>query len=291
MIQADYHLHSAFSDDSLEPMENQVKRAIELGLTEICFTEHVDYGVKRDWDDPRGVEWGAADPNTTSGDGLKLPISNCDYPRYFSRLEEMRQRYGSRITIRSGLEFGVQSITIPPFEQLFARYQDQLDFVLLSMHQVDNRQLWNQEFQTGLSRKEYNDRYYQEIYKVQQRFSHYNVLAHLDLIDRYDPNGHYPYEDERERIDEILKLAIAQGKGLELNTSSWHYGLPDTQPARAILTRYRQLGGRILTVGSDAHSTAWVASHFREAGDILKNELGFTEYCTFVHGEPQFHPL
>ena len=46
---ADYHVHTEFSDDSREPMEEQVKKAISLGLTELCFTDHVDYGIKKDW--------------------------------------------------------------------------------------------------------------------------------------------------------------------------------------------------------------------------------------------------
>ena len=46
---ADYHVHTEFSDDSQELMEEQVKKAISLGLTELCFTDHVDYGIKKDW--------------------------------------------------------------------------------------------------------------------------------------------------------------------------------------------------------------------------------------------------
>ena len=52
---ADYHLHCEYSDDSNEPMENQIQKAITLGLDEMCFTDHVDYGIKRDWDDPEGI--------------------------------------------------------------------------------------------------------------------------------------------------------------------------------------------------------------------------------------------
>ena len=50
-MRTDYHLHCEFSDDSRETMDSQIKRAIELGLDEICFTDHVDYGIKKDWDE------------------------------------------------------------------------------------------------------------------------------------------------------------------------------------------------------------------------------------------------
>ena len=52
---ADYHIHTEFSDDSDYPMEETVKDAVRMGLEEICFTDHVDYGIKRDIDDPRGI--------------------------------------------------------------------------------------------------------------------------------------------------------------------------------------------------------------------------------------------
>ncbi len=286
---ADYHLHCEFSDDSLEPMENQIERGIELGLAEMCFTDHVDYGIKRDWDDPRGIVWREPDPMNTGSKGD--PCANVDYPKYFAKLDEMQKKYKDKITIKKGLEFGIQTITIDDFEKLYAKYEDQLDFTLLSMHQVDNKEFWNQKFQKGRSQKEYNDLYYQEIYKVMQQFKNYSVLAHLDLLARYDPAGVYPFEKEEDIIAAILKLAILDGKGIELNTSSWHYGLKDTQPCRKILKLYKDLGGTILTIGSDAHSTKYLADHMQEAHDILKNEIGFETFNTFDHTKPIFHEL
>ena len=285
---ADYHIHSEFSDDSREPMENQVRRAIELGLEEICFTEHVDYGIKKDWDDGN-IEWRGGDGVNYSDDG-KEPLANADYPAYFDKLRRMKEEFGGRIRIRQGLEFGIQTITIPQYERLWERYKDELDFVLLSMHQVDNKEFWNQEFQRGRTQKEYNEAYYQEILDVMRQFKHYSVLAHLDLIVRYDKNGAYPFREVRELIAEILTQAIADGKGIEVNTSSWHYGLADTQPSRDILRLYRDLGGRIITIGSDGHTTRYLGDHIKEAQKILR-ETGFTQICTFEHMVPVFHEI
>ena len=94
----------------------------------------------------------------------------------------------------------------------------------------------------------------------------------------------------RDLIAEILKLAIADGKGIELNTSSWHYGLKDTTPSKEILKLYRDLGGRIITVGSDGHTTKYLGDHIPDGYRILK-ETGYKEICTFEHMEPVFHPL
>lgn len=285
---ADYHIHTEFSDDSREPMENQIERAIELGLEEICFTDHVDYGIKKDWSEGN-IEWRGGD-GVNYDDSQKDPLANVNYPEYFGKIARMRETYKGRIRIRQGLEFGIQTITIPQYERLWSLYGRQLDFVLLSMHQVDNREFWNQDFQSGRTQKEYNEAYYQEILKVIQRFKHYSVLAHLDLIIRYDRNGAYPFREVRDIIAEILKTAIADGKGIEVNTSSWHYGLSDTQPSRDILRLYRDLGGKIITIGSDGHTTRYLGDHIKDAREILKG-LGFTQICTFDHMVPVFHEI
>lgn len=177
------------------------------------------------------------------------------------------------------------------YERLFAKYQDELDFVLFSMHQVDNKEFWTQDFQRGRSQKEYNEAYYEEIFKTMKAFKHYSVLAHLDLLVRYDKAGRCPFENVRDLVAEILKQAIADGKGIEVNTSSWHYGLSDTQPSRDILHLYKDLGGRIITVGSDAHQTSYLADHIKDAYAILRDEIGFTEIATFEHMQPIFHKL
>ncbi len=284
----DFHLHSAFSDDSREPMENIIRKAIELGLEEICFTDHVDYGIKKDWSE--------GDIEYRPGDGMFYeasadPVANVDYPAYFVKLDEMRRKYEGQIRIGRGLEFGIQTGTIDRYEKLFFEYEKQLDFVLLSMHQVDNKELWDQSFQKGQSQQEYNERYYREIYEVQKRFTSYSVLAHLDLIVRYDLEGIYPFEKVEPMVGEILKKAISDGKGIEINTSSWHYGLKDTMPSRRILKLYKDLGGKIITVGSDGHNTYWLGDHIDEAVSILRDEIGFTEICTFENMKPVFHEI
>ena len=286
---ADYHIHSEFSDDSRELMEKQIEKAIELGLDEICFTDHVDYGIKKDWDEG-DIEW-------RGGDGMnydiseKDPLANVNYPEYFGKLLRMKETYKGRISIKQGLEFGIQSITIKQFEDLFRKFEDKLDFILLSMHQINNLEFWTQDFQKGKTQKQYNEEYYKEILNVMKQFGHYSVLAHLDLIVRYDKNGIYPFEELKDIIAEILKLAIKDNKGIEVNTSSWHYGLKDTQPSMAILKLYKDLGGKIITVGSDAHSTKYLADHIKDAYSILKDEIGFEEICTFEHMSPSFYKL
>ena len=285
---ADYHIHSAFSDDSTESMDDQVKRAISLGMDEICFTDHVDYGIKKDWHDPEGIQF-----RITYGHGMRMeqPLANVDYPAYFEKIDLLREIYGEQVTIGKGLEFGMQLHTVPQYQALYERYADELDFVLFSVHQVQNLEFWTQDFQKGKSQKTYNDEYYHEIYNTMKLYKNYSVLAHLDLIVRYDLAGVYTFEKEKEIIAEILRLAIVDGKGIELNTSSWKYGLTDTQPSRAILQLYKDLGGEIITIGSDAHDRKQVGDHYAEAMKILRDEIGFKAICTYRHMKPVFWDL
>ncbi len=127
--------------------------------------------------------------------------------------------------------------TIPKFEALFKRYP--FDFIILSVHQVEDKEFWTQDFQKGRMQKEYNERYYGEMLSLVKNYKNYSVLGHMDLIKRYDKAGDYPFENIRPIAEEILKIVIADGKGIEINTSSHRYGLSDTMPSREILRSSR----------------------------------------------------
>lgn len=259
---ADYHLHSSFSDDSQTPMEDMVQQAISLGLDEICFTEHVDYGIKT--------------------------VVNCDYPSYLSKLSEMQHKYRGQIVIRAGIEFGVQLETIPQFTAAFQSFP--FDFVIYSCHQIDNKEFWRNEFQKGRTQEEYQTAYYTAIYQVMLQYKLYSVLGHLDVIKRYDPCGDYPDEKILPLAEKIMRQAIADEKGIEVNTSTLRYGMPGTFPSQRLLELYHELGGRIITIGSDAHDTAHMADMIPEVRSMLKR-IGFREICTFEQMKPVFHRL
>lgn len=259
---ADYHVHTYYSDDSECPMEEMIRKGIELGLNEIAFTEHVDYGVKTDL--------------------------NCSYDEYFRELETMKEKYKDQIIIRAGIEFGVQTETIAQFQKDYETYP--FDFVILSCHQVDNKEFWKYEYQEGKTQEEYQRDYYQAIYRVMKEYKNYSVLGHLDMIKRYDKCGDYPDEKVMEYVEPILKQVIADDKGIELNTSSFKYQLPDLMPSKAILKKYFELGGKILTIGSDTHETVHLADHIKEVKQVLK-EIGFEHFYTFEKMKKIKHEL
>lgn len=186
------------------------------------------------------------------------------------------------------MEFGVQAHTIPQFEALYKRYS--FDFIILSIHQVENKEFWTQEFQEGRTQQEYNERYYEEMLRVVQRYKNYSVLGHMDLLKRYDKAGIYPFEKVKALAAEILKTVIADGKGIEVNTSARRYGLADSMPSAELLRLYRDLGGSIITIGSDSHAPSQLEYFIRETKEHLIG-LGFRNFCTYEKMQPVFHTL
>ncbi len=273
----DYHTHTVFSDDSNYPMEECVKDAISLRIKEICFTDHVDYGVKYDLKDLKPEE-------------VEGKVLNVDFEKYFPEIERVKELYKGKISIKTGLEFGVQEQTIPQYEELFKKYP--FDFIIMSVHEIDNKELWNHSFQDGKTEAEYYSLYFENIYYLVQNFHNYSVLGHLDLLKRYDEkDGYNPFVENKEIITKILKYIIADGKGIELNTSTKKYHLDDLMPSRDILKLYLELGGEILTIGSDSHCKKDLTnSHIEELKQELR-EIGFKKFCTFEKMQPTFHEL
>lgn len=118
---------------SVYPMEQVVRDAVAGGMDEICFTDHMDYGVKQDWDCGKPILYRGEEP-----------LANVDYPVYIARIKELQEIYREKIRIRIGIEFGMQVHTIPLYRALFHKYP--FDFVILSVHQVDDQEFWTQDF-------------------------------------------------------------------------------------------------------------------------------------------------
>ena len=259
---ADYHIHTSYSDDSSYPMRECIEKAISLGFDEICFTEHIDHGS----------------PSSFC----------CDCDDYLKGFLENKKIYNEKINLKFGIEFGMQVHHKDYFQKIFDRYP--FDFVLLSFHQIEDKELWNQDFQSGKTQEEYNRIYFDEIYNSVCVYNDFSVLAHMDLMRRYDRFGEYPFEKSFEQIEAILKKIISEGKGIEVNTSSFRYGLEDLMPSRGILKLYKELGGEIITIGSDSHREAQLGDRVRHVRELLKI-MGYRYFTTFDKMQPKFQEL
>ena len=151
-----------------------------------------------------------------------------------------------------------------------------------SSHIINGNDPYYPEFWEGKSIKEAVMSYFEAILRNVTTYENYDVYGHLDYINRY---SHYEdnsleYKDYSDIIDEILKVLVSKGKGLDINTSGYRYGLGRTNPQLDIVKRFKELGGEIVTVGSDAHKPEDVGAYFAEAYAMLK-EAGFKYTASF----------
>lgn len=262
-IMFDYHMHSHFSADCSVSMEDMVVGAINKGLTEICFTEHIDYEY----------------PDETI-------IFEFDLAEYTETLNALQQKFEGQIRIKKGIEIGVQPHLLHRYEQLM-KEQD-FDFTICSMHTTDKKSLHYKEIFVGRTIEEAYQLYYDELLYCVKNFKQFNVLGHVDLVKRY--SAEQPAEDFHESLSAIFNEIIPAGKGIELNTSGVRYGLPHAMPSDDVLKLYKQSGGEIITLGSDAHRVSELAFQFRESLELLAS-TGFKYLATFDKGQPTFHSI
>lgn len=258
----DYHMHSSFSNDSKTDMEDMIKKSIDLGLKEICFTDHVDYDLANDFD------WGI------------------DYDKYFEKLDFFKSKYANQISIKKGIELGLQKQIITKCSNDANKYP--FDFIICSLHAIDRIDLYFGEFFKDKTQHQAYEAYFKELYNIVKNYKDYSVLGHLDLVKRY---GDYKniLDDSlfSDIIEAILKQVIQDGKGIEINTSCYRYNLPDLTPSRSIINMYKDLGGEIITTGSDSHHPSQIAYQFDYIYSYLK-EVGFNHVCKFTNMKPEF---
>lgn len=262
---SDAHLHSEYSTDGEFPLREMMERAISLGMDSLCITDHMDM------DFPKDAFW-------------------LDTPSYVDEVLRLREEYRGKISLRLGVELGLQTHIVDIMRNYLKRYP--FDFVIGSQHLVQGQDPYYRENFPDLSDEALYRLYFQELLKNVQSFSEFDVLGHLDYVVRYGYTKakDYSYARYADEIDAILKLLIEKGCGLELNTGGIKYGLGFPNPHGDILKRYRQLGGEIITVGSDAHDPKYVGYWFLEAKELLK-ACGFTFYAEFSNRKPVFQKL
>lgn len=270
-ITADYHLHSCFSGDSTTSMEEMIRKGIALHLDTMCFTEHMDM----DYVYVKPEEAGMFDLNTDS---------------YLYELATLKNKYADQIKILFGVELGLQ----PHLRRELALYAKSFpfDFIIASSHLCNGKDPYYPYFYEGRSDEEAYREYFASILDNLKVFHNFDVYGHLDYVVRYGKNKDkdYSYDKYRDILDKILTTLLEMEKGIELNTGAIKYHLKELNPCTDILKRYKQLGGEIITIGSDAHEPAAIARGFDAAAQVL-SECGFQYYVSFENRMPEFHRI
>ncbi len=270
-VLSDFHLHSSFSGDSDAPMEEMVRRGISLGLDRMCFTEHMDL-------------------KHPVSDELPAGLFEVDTAAYRKALMSLREKYAGQIRLLFGIELGMQPRVAAENADYAAAWD--FDFIIASTHFVDGIDPYSPVYFTGKTDEAAYRAYFEEELKGMQSFRDFDVYGHIDYVIRYGKTGdnNYCYDKYADLFDRMLELLLENGKGIELNTGGLRKGLHEPHPCLEFLKRYRQKGGEIVTVGSDAHFSRDIAADFDRAAEFLK-QCGFSRYCTFEKRRPSYHRL
>ncbi len=279
MITADFHTHTNFSTDAdpkITP-EIQIQAAIEKGLKLICITDHYDQDYPAEQEDLKKYE-----------ETGKYPFL-LDLKHYFTELSELKEAYREQIEIRIGVEFGLQPHLNAYYQALTEAWP--FDFVIGSTHVFGGKDPYYNRDADKTDAQLYRE-CFQELLKDIKLNDAFDVVGHIDYVVRYgkEREKYYSYQQNADILDEILRTAIQKGKGIELNTAGLKYGLGFAHPHPDILKRYRELGGEILTIGSDGHRPEHLAYDFRKVKEIL-DAAGFRYYTIFKDRKPEFVPI
>ncbi len=261
-MRADYHVHTSFSNDSDSAPEEMIQAAIQKGLKTICITDHHEL----DYTEP----------------GWEI-----DFERYFSKLRYLQEEFHKQIEILVGIEFGMQPHTGRQYEEIAQKYP--FDYILGSVHLFDGQDPYYPGYFDDKTDEEGYRRAFEITLENLKGLSEYDSLGHIDYVVRYGSKQEqtYSYSENADFIDEILKHLITNGKGLEVNAAGWKSGLSFAHPHPDILKRYKELGGEIITIGSDAHRPEHVAYDFHKIKGYLE-VCGFKYYTEFRQRKPYF---
>lgn len=261
----DSHVHSSLSFDGSYSIDEFMKS--KGSLDGIVFTEHYDI---LDGIDPK--------------DDNAKPF---DVNEYLNTMTSAKEKYGD--TLRCGVEIGLRPDT--PKKVIEASEFFDYDFIIGSSHIVWGVNVsHDNSFCKPLTKSEAYSKYLEEVYENIKLYSkHFDVYGHLDYIARY---GGYSdkvmhYDEFSDLIDKLLNLLIENGCGIEVNTAGYRQGFESPHPDFSILKRYFELGGEIVTIGSDAHTPDALGFGFDRALVALK-EAGCTKICTFKNRKPEF---
>ena len=240
----DSHLHTKFSADSEMLAADALAKAKALNLG-VVFTEHFDYGLELN--------------------GRKFEFNPAEYMREYKNLRGEN--------VRLGVEVGLRQSARAANKNFIA--QADFDFVIGSIHLVDDFDIYYPDFYLGKDKATAYRKYFQQMAE-EISVADFDALGHIDYICRAAPyeNPEIDYPTFKAEIDAVLKIVIERGKVLELNTRRFDKARA-VEELIPVYKKYRELGGRFVTIGSDAHRVAAVGNYFNRALEFA-NELELT---------------
>lgn len=270
MLLTDYHLHSSCSSDAKNSMYEMAMASFAAGVSQICFTDHCDL-----------------DHYSTG-----LPDANCFeyWPKALSQYTAAVENTDGKIDIRLGMELGAPNHDAQRAGKIASR--PELDFIIGSLHNIRNtKDFYCLEYESESHCHRLLEIYIGELIEI-ANLDCFDVMAHIGYTDRYMQNAgfkaHLDLKRYGDRLTVLLETLIEHGHGIEINCSGWrHPKINGPIPNVQILKLYHELGGEIITVGSDAHTVSQAGTYLREGFELIRS-IGFKYVTTFLKREPIF---
>ena len=273
----DCHTHTQFSMDSEADINAMIKKAKELNLAAYAITDHCECNC---WYPKEHYE------NTELFDYFNYKD---DFEASLSAVTELKEKY-SDFNLICGTELGQPLADLEIAEKCIA--DSRLDFVISSVHQIKDEKDFFYINYYHMSTAEINnllERYFSEVYEL-CKWGKFDVLGHLTYCLRYMKirNGITPnMKLFDEIIAESLRTLADKGKGIEINTSGIRQGFGTTFPSLKYIKLFREFGGKIISIGSDAHKVRALGANIAEGTELAK-AAGFSEICYFKKRQPVF---
>lgn len=252
MLNCDMHIHSSFSIDCISKMKDICNSAIKKKIKVICITDHIDFDIRDE-----GYKYYKAD-------------------EYFKELKRCKELFKDKLLLLSGIEFSEPHLHKLEFEKIVSK---NYDMIMGSIHWIDDGFVGDKKVLNSNTIEELENKYYNDVIKA-IKFGGFDTFAHLDFPKRY----HKKLGGKlNEKIDVILKMLIEKEIALEINTSSMRKGLSEFMPSNEVIKRYINFGGKMITIGSDAHFVEDIAKDFDDILYEYYNYVGVFIKRKFIH--------
>ena len=268
----DLHIHTLHSVDSKQTLDEVCTQAINIGLEGIAICDHVDL-------------WFAE--NLKTEDAIRSCIAD---------VKKARERYGSRLTILQGMEMAEYLYDPQTAEKILGL--GELDIILGSVHSVRYENIDDSYSRIDFSEMPmemidgFLKKYFRCITDMIEK-TDFDVLSHLTCPLRYI-NGKYRRNVDimqyRKEIFDIFEQIIQKEIALEINTSGLNTAFGECMPNRLLVQSYKKMGGKRITLASDAHVPQNIGNGFSQATEMLQ-DMGFEGYCIFRQRKAEFKPF
>ena len=270
MVLFDNHNHSQFSfDGGRTSVEASARAAVAAGLGGLCFSDHCDHDVPP----------------------MKASFENV-VPEYFDVAEQqaeisrVQSLIGDKIRIFKGIEIGMYEECHEQIRKVLD--ENTFDQVLASVHYIEQTDPYYGGYYEGKDWKEAYGGYLETIYREMTWLRDFDIMGHYDYIVRY---ASYPvtsirYRDFSDIFDEMFTYLTQEGKALEINTKSYQdYKGRTPQLDLDLLRRYKEMGGELISLGSDSHDPERPGDKFGHYAELLKS-LGFRWTAHYENRKP-----